>query len=158
MRNPKFLSLTEIEKSFEARVRNERQEMEKQIETWKTTKRERERENDREDSISWQDEKKRATAKRSPPFFFFLPSRSVRRRQGWLPPLLSDGVRSCIAAGANCDYGFRVSPADFTSESRVGLIPLPSPSTLRHPPFEPFPHCPVFAARLKNESSDDWAV
>lgn len=70
MRNPKFLSLTEIEKPFQARVRDERREIEKQIETWKTTRRERERGREREDSISWQDEKKRATAKCSPPFFF----------------------------------------------------------------------------------------
>lgn len=132
-RNPEFLSLTKIA-PFRARVRN-RSKHEKQ-----------QRGKNREDSISWQGE-----GRNIPAPVFFLPSRSIRRRQGWLSPLLSDGVRSWIAAGANCDYGFRVSPADFTSESRVAH-PLPSSTLHNHsPPFEPFPHCPVFAARLKNE-------
>lgn len=91
----------------------------------------------------------RAREETFPPPFFFSPLVPFEGGRGGSHPFCR--MRSWIAAGANCDYGFRVSPADFTSESRVAH-PLPSSTLHNHsPPFEPFPHCPVFAARLKNE-------
>lgn len=54
----------------------------------------------REDSISWQGE-----GRNIPAPVFFLPSRSIRRRQGWLSPLLSDEILdSCW-----CELWLRIS-------------------------------------------------
>ena len=72
-RNPEFLSLTEIA-PFRARVRNGRQGIEKQIETWKTTKRKRERERERRiGKIRFRDRTREEKSHRETFHFFFSP-------------------------------------------------------------------------------------
>ena len=129
--NPKFLSLTASAR-HRVETRSERKRKEK----------ERLRERNRGDSIPRQDGgKERDTAKHSTVFLFPLSFHFGALQAAFAPSAPGGEIlHRGWAASANCDYGFRVSPADFTSpparprrESRMAHPLFPPSNT--HPPF-----------------------